>query len=340
MFVASSKLGIKMKFIMILLIVLVTNSFSSFIHWSQCKSAECPQGYTATTGTETAKGQCKITKEYTYYNYLCDNSQNSQGYNYTTINSGGNTGKIDSNNTTINNDLTTNLNSSIPPINNCKRQKFTCQANADRPCSYVNNQWQCSPFPCVGGNDVTPLGTIEGSSDKKNDGWNENGSCTGQIYIFNGSDRRCRDWDMFFGLTGGGCCDKDKVFAGIIACKENEKLLAKQNKAEQCHEVGEYCSKQLKLGLAKICVQKSLSHCCFGSKLARIIHEQGRPQIDLAWGSGDSPNCRGFKPEEFQKLDFSKIDLSGAFNIPNLNQTQLNQTIGNTISNFKNMIGQ
>lgn len=309
---------------------------------SQSIANSCPNGTVATTGVEIANGECKKTQEYTYYNYLCDNATNTQGYNYTPITTGGNcnpsssTQLIDTNGDGIGD----SCNSPNPPVNNCKRQKFTCQANADRPCSFIDNSWQCSPFPCIGGNDVTPLGTIEGSNDKKNDGWNESGSCSGQIYIFNGSDKRCRNWDMFFGLTGGGCCDKDKVFAGVIACKDNEKALAKLSKAEQCHEIGEYCSKQAKFGLVKVCVQKSKSNCCFGSKLARAIHEQGRPQINMNWGTAESPQCRGFKPEEFQKLDFSKIDLTGTFDIPNLNQTQLNTTINNTITNFKNMLGK
>lgn len=270
----------------------------------------CPSGYTETTGTETAKGQCKITKEYTYYNYLCDNSQNSQGYNYTPINSGGNTGKIDSNNTTINDDLTTNLNSSIPPINNCKRQKFTCLANADRPCSYVDNQWQCSPFPCMGQSNLENLDTEVGKEDKNNDGWSEDGACTGTIYIFNGKSNKCRTSDMFFGLIGGGCCDKEKVFAGLVACKENEKLLAKQREQKQAHFIGNFCSKKLKLGFVSICVQKSDSYCTFSSSLAKIIQEQGREQLGISWGSPENPQCRGFTPEEFQKIDFSKIDLT------------------------------
>jgi conjugal transfer mating pair stabilization protein TraN len=29
-----------------------------------------------------------------------------------------------------------------------------------------------------------------------------------------------------------------------------------------------------------------------------------------SWGGPESPNCRGFTPEEFQMLDFSRIDLS------------------------------
>ncbi|HEF3199582.1 TPA: mating pair stabilization protein, partial [Campylobacter coli] len=31
---------------------------------------------------------------------------------------------------------------------------------------------------------------------------------------------------MFGGLLGGGCCDKDNVFLGLVACKEDEKKLA------------------------------------------------------------------------------------------------------------------
>ena len=298
----------------------------------------CPQGYTETTSSETSKGECKKTIEYTYYNYLCNNSKNEQGYNYTPINSGGNCNKIDSNNTTANPELSNSCNNSTPPANNCKREKFMCQANKDRPCSFVDNKWQCSPFPCLGGNDVVPEGDIEGANDKNNDGWNENGMCDGQIYIFNGKDRRCRSWDMFFGLVGGGCCDKNKVFMGLIECKENEKLLAKQNKAELCTEIGEYCSKKINLGFTKICVQKSKGHCCFGSKLARFVHEQGRGQIGITWGSAESPNCRGFTPEEFQKLDFSKIDLSGAFDMPQINQTDLTNKINSTVENFKNMV--
>lgn len=60
---------------------------------------------------------------------------------------------------------------------------------------------------------------------------------------------------------------------------------------------------------------KKRTSCCFSSKLGRIFHEQGRPQLsafglDGGWGSARQPNCRGFTPEEFQSLDFSSIDLS------------------------------
>ncbi|MDX9814712.1 MAG: conjugal transfer protein TraN [Sulfurimonadaceae bacterium] len=300
---------------------------------------KCPQGYTETTGTEAAKGKCKKTIQYTYYNYLCNSSPNAQGYDYIPQNLGGDCKKTDTSGTANNSaDLAKPCNTPNPPATNCKREKYMCQANRDRPCSFVDNKWQCSPFPCYGEKDTEIEGDVEGANDKNNNGWGEDGMCNGQIYIFNGKDRRCRSSDTFGGLAGGGCCNKDKVFLGLIQCKENEKLLAKQNKSELCTEIGEYCSKKLNLGFTKICIQKSKGFCCFGTKLSRFVHEQGRGQIGLSWGSAESPNCRGFTPEEFQKLDFSKINLEGAFDMPEVTPAQLNGAIDTAVNNFKNMI--
>jgi hypothetical protein len=104
-------------------------------------------------------------------------------------------------------------------------------------------------------------------------------------------------------------------------CDSQDIITSTLNDSKYCHKVGEYCVKKWPLiG----CVQKAKSYCCFNSKLARIIHEQGRPQLpdrfgpDGGWTGGPNdpnfsvkkPNCRGFLPEEFQALDFNKIDLS------------------------------
>jgi conjugal transfer mating pair stabilization protein TraN len=98
-------------------------------------------------------------------------------------------------------------------------------------------------------------------------------------------------------------------------CDQGDIQTAMQNAAKDCHYVGNYCQKKWPL---VGCVQKAKSYCCFNSKMARIIHEQGRPQLlsfqpNGAWGSAKHPNCRGFTPEEFQALDFSRIDLSEYF---------------------------
>jgi len=264
-------------------------------------------------------GTCQKTVYYTFYAYTCPDSQNAQGYNYIPSNTGGDcsTTKTDPNHSTDNSSsLDDACNSAVAPTNNCRREKNTCLDATDRPCSYVDNQWQCSPFPCFGESNLESADTSVGSTDSANQGFNNDGSCSGQIRLFNGKDMRCRSWDILFGLLGGGCCQKEKgtglgaLFGG--QCKEDERLLAKYRKEsmDKSHYIGEYCSKYLKLGFTKICVQKKQTYCVFNSKLARIIHEQGRPQIAMPWGEAKSPNCKGFTPEEFQKIDFSKLDLS------------------------------
>lgn len=98
-------------------------------------------------------------------------------------------------------------------------------------------------------------------------------------------------------------------FAG--SCDSQDIITSTMDESGRCHYVGDRCLKKW----FGSCVQKAKVFCCFNSKLARIIHEQGRSQLSTfglsgGWGSAKNPNCRGFTPEEFQALDFGKIDLS------------------------------
>jgi conjugal transfer mating pair stabilization protein TraN len=108
-----------------------------------------------------------------------------------------------------------------------------------------------------------------------------------------------------------------------------------------CHEVGSYCSSKI-LG---ICVQKARGHCCFNTKLGRIIQEQGRPQLKsfngIGWGTPKRPMCRGFTPEEFQALDFSKIDLSEYYaDIEARAQTDIQIDMKERVDAYMQTIGQ
>lgn len=94
-------------------------------------------------------------------------------------------------------------------------------------------------------------------------------------------------------------------------CDANDIMTSNDVESKRCHYIGSYCEKKI----FGACVQKAKGHCCFSSILSRIIHEQGRPQLTSfqpngAWGPAKKPNCRGFTPEEFQSIDFSKIDLT------------------------------
>lgn len=252
-----------------------------------------------------------LYEDYNYYEYTCPSG-------YSAINKGGNCHPksirdlVDTNGDGIGDSCP---NSTPPPLN-CQGTTKFCPFNKDRACVQYDGKLQCSPHPCFAGGSGGNASLVEninqnvGVNDVANNGWREDGSCGGQLLVFNGKSHSCRSSDKLLGLSGGGCCNKNKVFLGLVSCKENEKNLAKLNQQSLCKEIGEYCSKRIKLGFAKVCIQKSKSHCCFNSLLARIFNEQGRQQIGKGWGSGESPNCSGFTTEEFQKLDFSKMDLS------------------------------
>jgi conjugal transfer mating pair stabilization protein TraN len=305
-----------------------------------CITSVCPDGYIPSDDSEKKNGECKQYIEYTYYEYLCNNELNPYQKNWEVVDSGGDCDASKDLIDTNGDGIKDSCNSPTPPENNCKRERFSCVANSERQCAFVYNKWQCSPFPCFSGDDITTTDTEVGLNDANNNGWDNSGDCGGQIYIFNGQDNRCRSDDIFFGLAGGGCCDKDKVFLGLVACKEEELKLAKLNQQDRCHYVGEYCSKKIKLiG----CIQNKKSYCCFNSKLAKIIQEEGRIQLNEGWGSPDSPQCRGFTPDEFQKLDFSKIDLSDFFgdiqqnfnvNFMQNQQTFIQDRITNNVNNI------
>lgn len=125
--------------------------------------------------------------------------------------------------------------------------------------------------------------------------------------IFTGKNHQCRSTFANF----KNCC-KDKGWGldtGLTDCKEDEKQLANLKESGVCHYVGEYCSKKV---LGKCIVEKE-SYCCFGSKLGRVVQEQGRAQLGLGWGSRKHPQCSGLSPEDLQKIDFGEIDFSEVY---------------------------
>lgn len=191
---------------------------------------------------------------------------------------------------------------------------------------------------------INDTDVTEGTADPQNDGEiDENGKCLGTIHIFSGRDNRCRPSGI---QTGGtSCCKKGSAWFGLKECTEAEKALGKMREYGDldgnCHNIGSYCSEKWPLiG----CVQKKETYCCFSSPLARTMHEGGRPQLGITWGTPESPICRGFTIEEFQKIDFSKIDFSEwiKYELPNVQQgsiTNIKNTIGN-IQNVSTSTGQ
>lgn len=97
------------------------------------------------------------------------------------------------------------------------------------------------------------------------------------------------------------------IIQELISCEPEDQILGMKRGQNLCHFAGSYCS--VKVPILGTCLETTESYCCFNSRLARIINEQGRPQIGKSWGSGESPNCSGFTPAQLQGLDFSQMDL-------------------------------
>jgi len=127
--------------------------------------------------------------------------------------------------------------------------------------------------------------------------------------IFTGTpytcSRNCVNFkDCCGGMKGWG------VSLHLAGCKPEEKQLAEMRQKNLCHQVGNtYCTKR---ALGK-CLKKKTSFCCFGTKFAKLLQEQGRPQLGLDWGTKECPNCRALTIAELSKMDLSKMDFRELF---------------------------
>jgi conjugal transfer mating pair stabilization protein TraN len=101
------------------------------------------------------------------------------------------------------------------------------------------------------------------------------------------------------------------VVMSMMSCSEDEGKLAMKEGARLCRSIGTWCSKCIRvLGKCVSCIEHTTSKCCFNSKLARILNEQGRAQLGIGWGGAQNPSCSGFTVAQLQALDFSRMDLS------------------------------
>ncbi|MCY4406878.1 MAG: conjugal transfer protein TraN [Rhodospirillaceae bacterium] len=116
--------------------------------------------------------------------------------------------------------------------------------------------------------------------------------------FFTGQRRRCHI--KLFGLAN--CCKNSGLLIGLGNCSASEKELAKERNAGNTHYLGRYCSKRTFFG---VCIRRSRAWCVFGSKLGRILQQQGRSQLGIGWGS-----CRGLTIAEVESIDFARVDLS------------------------------
>lgn len=129
--------------------------------------------------------------------------------------------------------------------------------------------------------------------------------------VFRGKVRGCTRAVIGFQDCCGGNGGWGQSMGLANNCSPDEKLLHKEKGENKCVFVGTHCIQRDPV--LKTCLKKQSSYCCFGSKIAKIFHEQGRAQLGIGWGSSEQPNCQPFSVEELQRIDFGKIDLSALF---------------------------
>lgn len=131
---------------------------------------------------------------------------------------------------------------------------------------------------------------------------------TKNISIFKGKNYSCTKFPLSFKDCCG--CNGWGISAGLTGCDNDSKIVAKLREENKCIQIGTYCAEYVKVGFAKFCLRKKTVFCCFGSKFAKLLQEQGKRQLGISFGSAESPNCRGFTPQELARIDFSKLDLT------------------------------
>lgn len=126
----------------------------------------------------------------------------------------------------------------------------------------------------------------------------ENGSTIDKPGIYNGRDMRCRRpvGEVNERFTPNCCAaDLQRPPEGVTdedACTMAEAELAAARRSSYTHFVGEYCSRrfsgstgeegdeQTNMNTGDRCIRQTETYCVFDSVLARLVQEQGRPQLD------------------------------------------------------------
>lgn len=212
---------------------------------------------------------------------------------------------------------------------NCSFQSSKCLNFSDENiCNYTQNLYNCATTTTTSTANVTcgsnvyctngQCTKVEADSDSKdfvksvsylqalNQMGKDNDASIDNLRIFTGTENTC-DKDS---VSYNNCCSDSgwgQDYLGA-SCKDSEIQLMKSQEKKLCHYVGSYCSK--KIPIIGTCQTTTKSYCCFGSKISRIINEQGKAQLGIGWGSSESPNCRGLTADEMQNLKFDTMDLS------------------------------
>ena len=176
---------------------------------------------------------------------------------------------------------------------NCFPEKTVCKEML--PCADDS----CMPTEDSPGEDfaegITKLGALNGSANEVS----ENQVHAGDPRIFTGSSKECTRLP----IADRDCCTDSGLGSKIFQCPESLQALQRAKDDNRVFALGSY--KHNPVG------RRHYRYCVFPTKLAAIVQLQGRyQQLGLGFGTAHSPDCRGLTPEELERIDFSRLNLS------------------------------
>jgi len=146
------------------------------------------------------------------------------------------------------------------------------------------------------GEGVSRLGALTGAAvDVANNQIN-----SGSPRIFAGQAMECKKYILGF----RDCCTDSGWGDWVKHCPAELQELQKAKADNRVVYLGKY--KEHKLDL-----DHHYAYCVFPSKLGFIIQNEGRKkQLGISFGKAKEPNCSGITPEQLERINFQKLNLS------------------------------
>ncbi|HBF08062.1 MAG TPA: conjugal transfer protein TraN [Gammaproteobacteria bacterium] len=203
---------------------------------------------------------------------------------------------------------------------NCSQIKSTCQSHDNNLCQQFEQTFSCITEICakdkeicidkIPGSDgdsskdelsqdfgegVSKLGTLVGVAEDVY----KNQITNGDPHVFEGNSKECKKHPL--GIKD--CCTGSGWGGWVVHCPKDLQDLIKAKTEGRVVSLGSYKKKKWR--------SRHYVYCVFPSKLAGIVQIQGRGgQLGLSFGSATAPNCQGLTPEQLERINFSRLDLS------------------------------
>lgn len=219
----------------------------------------------------------------------------------------------------------TGTSSSCAPLINqgCTQTLSSCSAQQFGVCTTYSQTFECAEKTCTPQPDtcMPVLSCTDGACDTTQseeshdigEGVSRLGALTGaasdvathqidsgMTKIFAGEIVDCKSYPLDF----RDCCTDSGWGDWVQRCPAHLKVLQKAKEENRVVFLGKYRKHKLDL-------DEHHAFCVFPSKLGAIFQKEGRfAQLHVSFGRAKKPDCRGITPEELERINVGKLNLS------------------------------